>query len=204
MKRIKNVKMLTDNKFLNMYELEAVKLNGDTFPYYFASRGRGEELKIRTLENHPEGICIYGLYGEKHDKIVLVREFRFPLNDYVYALPAGLVERGEDPEICGIREFEEETGLTLAPFHGTAEEYKAPFYSSCGLTDESITMVYGFAEGTPNQRMMEDTEDITTILADREEVKRILREEKVDMKFALLMMNFLHAKEDDPFAFLTI
>ena len=47
---------------------------------------------------------------------------------------------------------------------------------------------------------MEDSEEIEVVLADREEVKRILREEKVALICAYMMMHFLH--NEDPFAFL--
>ncbi|MCI8593329.1 MAG: NUDIX hydrolase, partial [Lachnospiraceae bacterium] len=55
-----------------------------------------DQLKLATGENHPDGVVIYALYGEKKDRVVLVRQFRYPLGDYVYELPAGLVEPGED------------------------------------------------------------------------------------------------------------
>lgn len=202
--RIKNVKMLTDNPFLNMYELDAVKRNGDAFKYYFASRGRGDEMKIYTHENHPEGVVVYGVYGEKHDKIVLVRQFRYPINDYIYEFPAGLVEKGEDPQMTGVREFKEETGLDFTLYTGGNSVYRRPFYTTVGLTDESVEPVYGFASGTPDTLHQEDTEDIQTVIADKEEVRRILREEKVAMKCALLLMQFLQAKEEEPFGFLNI
>lgn len=204
MKRIKGEKMLTDNKFLNMYELDAVKLNGDTFKYYFATRGRGDELKIHTHKNNPEGVVVYALAGDKLDKIVLVKQFRFPINDYIYEMPAGLVEKGEDPQMTGVREFEEETGMKLELYTGGNKVWRTPFYTTVGLTDESVEPVYGYAKGVPNRDKMEDTEDIETILADRNEVRRILREEKVAMKCALLLMQFLAADDAEPFKFLEL
>ena len=194
--------MLTDNPFLNMYELDAQKRNGEMFKYYFASRGRGENLKIYTHENHPEGVVVYGVAGEHHDQIVLVRQYRYPINDYIYEMPAGLVEKGEDPQQTGVREFREETGMTLTLYMGGNDCYRRPFYTTVGLTDESVEPVFGFATGKPGQEQMEDTEDMETVLADRTEVRRILKEEKVAMKCALLLMHFLEAEDQNPFAFL--
>ncbi len=51
---------------------------------------------------------------------------------------------------------------------------------------------------------MEETEDIQVILADKEEVKRILHEERVAMKCALLMLQFLQGEKGNPFGFLDI
>ncbi|MDD3414094.1 MAG: NUDIX hydrolase [Lachnospiraceae bacterium] len=202
MRRIEKVTMLTENPFVNLYELDAKKLNGELFKYYFASRGRGENLKIHTKENYPEGVVIYGVCGEKHDHIVLVRQFRFPINDYIYELPAGLVDKGETYEETGIREFKEETGMSLELYQGGNKAYRRPFYTTVGLTDESITIVYGYAKGNPSTDLMEDTEDIQVVLADKKEAKRILKEEKVAMKCALLLMQFLQSTEESPFQFL--
>ena len=47
------------------------------------------------------------------DRIVLVRQYRCTIDDYVYELPAGLVEEGEDYREAAVREMKEETGLTL-------------------------------------------------------------------------------------------
>lgn len=202
MKRIKKATMLTDNPFLNLYDLEAIKRNGESFHYYYASRGRENNLKIRTLKNTPEGVVIYALTGERNDQIVLVKQFRYPINDYIYEFPAGLVDSGETPQQTGIREFREETGMEFTIYNGGRQEYRRPFYTSVGLTDESVTPIFGYAGGKKSQDHQEETEDIITVLADKTEVRRILREEKVAMKCALLLMHFLQAEEGKPFAFL--
>ncbi len=48
----------------------------------------------------------------------------------------------------------------------------------------------------------EATEQIHTILADRKEVRRILSEERVSLRGAYLMMQYLHMNEEEPFSFL--
>ena len=47
---------------------------------------------------------IYSLYGEKKDRVVLIRQFRYPLGGYVYELPAGLVDPGENYHTAAIRD----------------------------------------------------------------------------------------------------
>ena len=44
---------------------------------------------------------------------MLIKQFRYPINAYVYEFPAGLVEPGEEMAQAGIREIYEETGLCL-------------------------------------------------------------------------------------------
>src|SRR5687767_12953341 len=48
-------------------------------------------------------------------RIVLVRQFRYGADDFSLEIPGGVIERGEHPEIAGIRELQEETGYVGAP-----------------------------------------------------------------------------------------
>lgn len=54
-----------------------------------------------------------------------------PLDDYVYELPSGLVDQGEDYRQAGIREMKEETGLDFSPLTPDTL-YERPFFTSVG------------------------------------------------------------------------
>ena len=199
MERIKGIKKQTDNRFLNLYELDATFRDGSRAPYYVASRRKdAESLKAATGDRHADGVILYGVYGDHKDKVVLVRQFRYPLGDYVYEFPAGLVEPGEDMLEAGIREMHEETGLNFTPVQ-TAR----PFFTTIGMTDESCGTVFGYCSGEPSVAGQEGTEDIQVVLADREECKRILKEENVAIMCAYMLMHFI-ASEGDPLAFLNM
>ena len=130
------------------------------------------------------------------------RQFRYPINDYIYEFPAGLVEKGEDATVAAVREMYEETGLTLTPVE-CEEGYNRPFFTTIGMTDESCATVYGYLSGEPTNIHQEASEDIQVILADREECKRILKEENVAIICAYMLMHFIYS-EDDPFGFLKL
>ena len=197
MERIKEIRKLTDNRYLNMYEEDALFRDGSRGTYYFASRRRNiEQLKAVVHDNHPDGVILYGVHGENKDKVVLVRQFRYPVNGYVYEFPAGLVEPGEDALEAGVREMYEETGLNFTPIQ-TAPGY----FTSVGMTDESCGTVFGYCSGEPSIANQEGSEDIQVVLADREECKRILNEENVAIMCAYMLMHFI-ASEGDPLAFL--
>ncbi|WP_167956359.1 NUDIX hydrolase [Anaerosporobacter faecicola] len=201
MSKVNHIKMQTSNRFLNLYELEAEHRDGRISPYFLASRSEKiEDLKISTGKNSPDGVAIYGLYGEKKDKVALVKQFRYPINDYIYEFPAGLVEPGEDVQQAAVREMYEETGLTLTPVP-CSQEYQKAYFTTIGMTDESCATVYGYLSGEPTNRHQEAAEDIQVILADREECKRILKEENVAIICAYMLMHFIHDTEE-PFAFL--
>lgn len=113
MGKIHSIQQITENTHLNFYSMEVEDRKGKTFPYYMASRAKTQaELKMNSGQgpDHPDGVVIYSLYGEKKDRVVLVRQYRYPLGGYIYEFPAGLVEPGEDFHRAGIRELKEETG----------------------------------------------------------------------------------------------
>ena len=199
MARINGIKKLTDNRYLNLYELDATFRDGSRAPSYVASRRKStDSIKAATGDNHPDGVILYGVYGEERDKVVLIRQYRYPLGGYVYEFPAGLVEQGEDMLEAGVREMFEETGLDFTPVQ-TAR----PFFTSIGMTDESCGTVFGYCSGTPSNAHQEGSEDIQVVLADRAECRRILKEENVAIMCAYMLMHFV-ASEGDPLAFLNI
>lgn len=200
--RILKIIQTTENRFLNMYDLDIQDKNRNSHLYHVASRARNEsELKLNTRENQPDGVIIYALYGENRDRVVLIRQYRYSIGDYIYELPAGLVDEGEDYHQAGIRELKEETGLDFHPI--TVDSiYEKPYFTTIGMTDESCAAVYGTASGTISREGLEETEDIEVILADRKEIRRILKEEHVSLMCAYQMMHFLYDSPENPFGFL--
>ena len=200
MDRIRSAKKQTNNRFLNMYELEVTHRDGKTSPYYMASRvDEPEKIKAVTKVNTPNGVIMYGVYGENKDKVALVRQYRYPIGGYVYEFPAGLVEPGEELVDAGVREMFEETGLTFTPVDAGC--YTKPFFTTVGMTDESCGTVFGYCSGEPTNTHQESSEDIQVVIADRDECRRILKEENVAIMCAYMLMHFI-ASEGDPLAFL--
>lgn len=199
---IRKITQETSTKFLNFFTFDVTHKSGRDSKYFVASRAKSvEELKAVTHENKADGVIIYSLYGEKRDKVVLVKQYRYPLNGFIYEFPAGLCEAGEDFKEAGIRELKEETGLDLEALD-VKECYSKPFFTTIGMTDESCGTVYGYASGVPSKVGQEDSEEIEIVLADKEEVRRILKEENVAIMCAYQLMHFLQAEEGHAFDFL--
>lgn len=200
MGKINSIKKQTDNRYVNLYNVKATSVHNTPVNYFVASRAKDvDSLKITTRRNDPDGVIIYAIYGEAHDKVVLIRQYRYTLGDYIYEFPAGLVEPDENYHEGAIRELYEETGLSLSPIQ-VPDAYQKPYFTTVGMTDESCATVYGYASGAISTKAQEDTEEIEVVLADRQEVKRILKEEKVAIMTAYMLMHFL--KDEEPFAFL--
>ena len=197
---IDKITQKTHNKFVNLYDLDVTHKNGVASHYYVASRAKTEdELKLVTRENHPDGVIMFGIHGPKRDKVVLIRQYRYTIGDYVYEFPAGLVERGEDYREAAVREMHEETGLKFTPLDVDPMFEEARF-TTVGLTDESCATVYGYTEGEISDKYLEESEELEIVLADRDEVRRILKEEKVAIMCAYQLMHCL--VNEEPFAFL--
>ena len=157
-----------------------------------ASRRKStDSIKAASHDNNPDGVILCGVYGEEKGRLVLIRQYRYPIDGYVYEFPAGLVEPGEDMVQAGIREMLEETGLSFSPVHSTQ-----PFFMTVGMTDESCGFVFGYCDGQPTNAHQEGSEDIQVVLADRAECRRILREELVAMPCALVLMQFINCESD--------
>ncbi len=200
MAKIRKITQVTENPYLNMYDMDVEDRKGNARKYYLASRAKHtEDLELTDRKQSPDGVIVYSLYGEKHDRVVLVRQYRYTIDNYIYELPAGLVEPGEDYHASAVREMKEETGLTLHPIQ-VDSMFEKPYYTTIGMTDECCSTVYGYAEGQVSTELLEDSEEIEVVLADRDEVRRILKEERVAIVCSYMLMHFLN--EEDPFAFL--
>lgn len=202
MKKYTKIHKLSNNRFLNLFKLDALTDSGRPFDYFFVSRRKEEDLKLLTKDISAEGVVIYPILKENPEKIVLIKQYRYPLGDYLYELPAGLIDAGETPEASAIREMKEETGLLFEVYAGGNQAYRRPFFMGAGFTDESCNAIFGYASGTVSRKDLEDTESIQVLIVDKTEVARILKEEKVSLRAAYLLINFLHTDKDNPFAFL--
>ena len=199
-KKFDKIHKLTDNPFLNLYQMDALDTKGMPFSYYFASRNDAQHIKIRTKSVRAEGIVIYAVTEEAQPRLVLIRQYRYPVDAFMYELPAGLIDGDETHGMAAAREMKEETGLDFIEYTGGRECYRRPYFMGPGFTDETSATVFGTVSGTVSDAFAEDTEEIQVILADKEKVRHILANERVSIRGAYLMMHLLHASE--PFSFL--
>ena len=144
-------------KYILTYEMP----NGSLHPYEVASR-KGIDAYRALLQANGAGdppagadaICIVA--RTPRNTLVVEREFRYPLNSWVIALPAGLLEPGEDQAACADRELREETGYALVP-GSPVRPLPQVGYSSTGLTDETVQVLFveaeraGDAQPEPNE-----------------------------------------------------
>lgn len=80
----------------------------------------------REIVEHNGGVAVLAI--DDADNILLVRQFRLAAGGQIWELPAGKLEKGEEPAACGRRELEEETGYTAADFRFLGRILPTPGY----------------------------------------------------------------------------
>lgn len=89
------------------------------------------KTSYREIVKHPGAVAIIPITNEQ--KLIFVEQYRKPLERSIIEIPAGKLEKGEQPEITAIRELEEETGYTTQEL-----TYITSFYTSPGFANELI------------------------------------------------------------------
>lgn len=90
----------------------------------------GKEATREVVE-HPGAVAVVAL-NEKNE-LVMIHQFRAPINEVIIEIPAGKLEKGEDPLVCAKRELEEETGYQAASW-----KQMFTFYTTPGFSDEKM------------------------------------------------------------------
>lgn len=184
--RVIGTKALTARKFVNLFEIRYSDRNGRQRIWDFVSRQSPPKIETGAFDSVDAVIIVP--WHVPSQKLVVIREFRMPLNDYQYGFPAGLVDEGETPEKSAARELKEETGLAVTG----VRRCSPPIYVSSGLTDESVVMVYVDCKGEPSNRDAGSAEDIETVFVSQKEAEDLcaLPDLKVDLKTWLVMDSF--------------
>lgn len=192
MTKINKINTLAETKYLKLYDAEYTNRVGENKNWTIASRKSIEKLEgtfFNEIEDKVDAVAIIAKHIEKN-KLVVIKQFRVPINDYVIEFPAGLIDGEEEIEKAIKRELKEETGLDLLEIH--EEKSNRKVYLSPGMTDESIAMMYCSCKGEVSLENLEDDEDIEVLLLDKEEVKQLLNSScKMDVKAFLGMKMFL-------------
>lgn len=82
----------------------------------------------REVVEHNGGVCIAPITD--NNELIFVRQFRYPYMEEILELPAGKLEKGENPFEAGKRELEEETGRVADEYFDFGKFYPSPGY--CG------------------------------------------------------------------------
>lgn len=131
--------IVTKLKFVALFAVSYLDRRGNTKQWHMVSRGVQPKC-ISGEKRWPDAAIIVPYHREKQ-KMVVIREYRVPVGDHMYGFPAGLLDPDEDVVVAADRELFEETGLNVVQVY----RYSPAIFSSAGITDETISMVFAAA-----------------------------------------------------------
>jgi ADP-ribose pyrophosphatase len=127
---------------------------------------------VRDVVRHNGSVVILAVDNSKSKKdpwIVIERQFRHAANQFLWELPAGSLDPGEDPLIGAQRELEEETGYRARKWRPLVRYFASP-----GFLGEAMNVFV--AEGlVPGEARPEDDEDIDFRLVKMSEILKLIR-----------------------------
>ena len=195
--KVQNIESLAQTKFLSLYNANYINKGGNKKTWTIATRKSKEVLEDQFFngkEDKVDAVVILA-YHKEEKKLVAIRQFRIPLNNYVYELPAGLIDNNDDIISTVKRELKEETGLDLEEVIENKMGQK--LYLSPGMTDESVSLVYCTCSGKISDENLEEDEDIETMLLSKEDAIKILNSgERCDIKFFMALQGFVQMGEE--------
>jgi ADP-ribose pyrophosphatase len=163
-----------------VYTGKVLNLDIDTVRFPGGSHGELEMIR------HPGASAVVPFLsdpGVNDPEILLLRQYRYAAEQYLYEIPAGRLEAGEQPETCARRELTEETGCTAERM-----EHLFTFFTTPGFTNERIHafLATGLTRGKAKHESDEFIEVVTHPLS---EVLSLLRRGEIrDAKTALSLL----------------
>jgi ADP-ribose pyrophosphatase len=157
-------------------------INLDVDKVQFPDESVGELEMVR----HPGASAVLPFLsdpGGEDPQILLIRQYRYAADAFIYEVPAGRLEPGETPESCAHRELQEETGCTAERVERLTTVYTTP-----GFTDERIHlfMATGLTRGEARREADEFVENVPMTLS--RALSMIKDGEIVDGKTAIALM----------------
>lgn len=167
---LKKIEKVNKGKFITRYDVTYTTNDNEDKVYEMISRDDNIKTQKDLKNPNTDGVVIV-MTDETGDKILLNREFRMAVGDFVYNFPAGLIDEGETAQIAAKRELKEETGMDLVEV--IDELFDS--YSAVGFSNETNAVVIGKASGTfaPSDSSLEE---IQAGWYTKEEVRNLLKE----------------------------
>lgn len=140
----------------------------------------------REIVEHKSAAAILAI--NDHNQMLLVRQYRKAIEEYLYEVPAGILNIAEEPQDGALRELEEETGYVAGKIDLIYE-----FYTSPGFSNEKVFLFKAENLVFTSTKFDED-ECIETIAVTKEEAKKMLETGKItDSKTLISLMYWLNS-----------
>ncbi|AIL33048.1 NUDIX hydrolase [Basilea psittacipulmonis] len=138
----------------------------------------------REVVRHCPAVCVLAVTDD--EKVILVRQFRYPCNEVLLEVPAGKMDLdGESALDCAFRELAEET-----PYTATSMTLRHTFYTAPGFCDELMYLYE--AKGVKKNSALTPDEDefVETVLLSKEETLQAMRSGQIKDAKTLIALQF--------------
>ena len=167
----KGIRKILESRFITRYDIDYETAEGHSKTYEIISRNRDIKT-LDELQNKTPDSVILILTDESGERILVNREYRMAMAQWIYNFPAGLIDPGETPVESAKRELWEETGLELVRIDDVLDGS----YSAVGFSNERNICVFGTAKGT-FRKSTSDAEEIVPGWYTKDEIKELMRKE---------------------------
>ena len=184
--RIISARQIAATRWLQMYQVAYADVTGTNRSWQLVTRQ--PDPKCVSGRFHPPDAVLIVPFHQTERKLVITREFRVPLADVEYGFPAGLVEGEETPEDAARRELAEETGLVLT----NVLHLSPPLYSSAGMTDEAVSVIYVSCRGRIKKQHNEGSEQIEPMMISPAQARTLCKKDhlKFDAKAWFILCTY--------------
>lgn len=143
----------------------------------------------REIVKHPGAVAVIAITPE--NKIVMVEQFRKPLGRTLVEIPAGKLEKGEQPEATARRELEEETGYTCGELQPLIS-----FYTSPGFADELVHLfIAENLEKLTNAAELDEDEFLEVMEVTLEEAQEMMQNKRIFDAKTAYAVQYLQLKQ---------
>lgn len=147
------------------------------------------KVSKREIVKHPGAVAIIAITKDK--KIVLVKQYRKPLEKHLIEIPAGKIDNNEQPLVAAIRELEEETGYTTKEL-----SFVTSFYTSPGFANELVHIyITDSLEKLETPVAGDEDEFIEIMELTLDEAKQYVEDEQIHDAKTNYAILYLHALE---------
>ena len=143
---------------------------------------------VREVVVHPGGAAVVAVFS--NGDVLLVEQFRYPMQQSLLELPAGRIDPGESPEETAARELEEEVGFRAGRLEKLAE-----FYTTPGFCNELLHLFLA-RDLEPGRRAGDEDEELSVHRYSPEQLEKLIRRGKIVDAKTLIGLHLLLTNEE--------
>lgn len=169
---LKSIKKKEAGHYITRYDLAYETEDKKEKVYEIISRNKNLTSPEQLYDSPVDSVVLI-IHDEVNEHILLNKEFRLAVNDWVYNFPAGLIDPGETPLEAAARELYEETGLKLE----TVDDIIPESYGAVGFSNEKNLCIVGTASGS-FKKSSSTVEEIEAGWFNRDQIRKLIKSER--------------------------